>query len=118
MELPSSGQIASFGTNVVEFTESAARYAAEGWRPYLALDMLPRTQNLLYVMKPNQPGTRWRLPTEEGIALAMQFAQFLQIAHQNRVVYLDHKLEHVYWDGARLHVIDLNSSRTLNGLTT
>ena len=66
-------------------------------------------------MKPNQPGTRWRLPTEEGIALAMQFAQFLQIAHSNKVVYLDHKLEHVYWDGARLQVIDMNSSRQLNG---
>lgn len=114
-ELPVNGQIASFGTDVTEFADSAARFAAEGWRPYLALDILPRHNNLLYVMKPNQPGTRWRLPTEEGIALAMQFAQFLQVAHQNRVVYLDHKLEHVYWDGARLHVIDLNSSRALNG---
>ncbi|GIK28379.1 MAG: hypothetical protein BroJett007_15170 [Chloroflexota bacterium] len=114
-ELPVNGQIASFGTDVDEFTDAAARFAAQGWRPYLALDILPRHNNLLYVMKPNQPGTRWRLPTEEGIALAMQFAQFLQVAHQNGVVYLDHKLEHVYWDGARLHVIDLNSSRALNG---
>lgn len=114
-EVPDGGLIKSFGVNVKEFSAAAQEYADKGWRPYLALEELPRTHNLLYVMKPNQPGTRWRLPTEEGIALAMQFAQFLQIAHSNKVVYLDHKLEHVYWDGARLQVIDLNSSRQLNG---
>lgn len=114
-EVPEGGEIASFGTKVKEFTAAAQGYSEQGWRPYLALEELPRTHNLLYVMKPNQPGTRWRLPTEEGIALAMQFAQFMQVAHSNKVVYLDHKLEHVYWDGARLQVIDLNSSRLLNG---
>lgn len=114
-EVPEDGEIVSYGTNIKAFAAAAQEYAEKGWRPYLALEELPRQHNLLYVMKPNQPGTRWRLPTEEGIALAMQFAQFLQVAHSNKVVYLDHKLEHVYWDGARLHVIDLNSSRLLNG---
>lgn len=114
-EVPEGGEVASFGTGIKEFAAQAQSFAERGWRPYLALEELPRAHNLLYVMKPNQPGTRWRLPTEEGIALAMQFAQFLQVAHSNKVVYLDHKLEHVYWDGARLQVIDLNSSRLLNG---
>lgn len=114
-EVPEGAAAASFGTNIKEFAAAAKDYAEKGWRPYLALEELPRHHNLLYVMKPNQPGTRWRLPTEEGIALAMQFGQFLQVAHSNKVVYLDHKLEHVYWDGARLQVIDFNSSRLLNG---
>lgn len=114
-EVPEDGAIASFGTDVKAFAAAAREYADKGWRPYLGLEELPRTHNLLYVMKPNQPGTRWRLPTEEGIALAMQFAQFLQVAHDNNVVYMDHKLEHVYWDGQRLQVIDLNSSRLLSG---
>jgi serine/threonine protein kinase len=114
-EAPTDGQLVSFGTQVKAFAQAAPEHAEKGWRPYLALEDLPRANNLLYLMKPNQPGTRWRLPTEEGIALAMQFAQFLQLAHAQRVVYLDHKLEHVYWDGARLQIIDLNSSRLLAG---
>lgn len=112
-EAPGSGDIRSFGKDVRAFAAAASEFAELGWRPYLALEDLPRHNNLLYVMKPNQPGTRWRLPTEEGLALAMQFGQFLQLAHSQRVVYLDHKLEHVYWDGARLQIIDLNSSRML-----
>jgi len=28
---------------------------------------------------------------------------------------MDHKLEHVYWDGTQLQIIDLNSSRQLEG---
>ena len=30
---------------------------------------------------------------------------------QQKIVYLDHKLEHVYWDGHTLRVIDFNSSK-------
>src|SRR5690606_6446294 len=85
----------------------------KGWRPYLALEYLPRHHNLFYQMKPNTPNSRRRLPTEEGIDLAMQFGEFLQAAHDQSIVYLDHKLEHVYWDGTRLRVIDLNSSRLI-----
>jgi len=114
-EAPRTGEIVSFGTQVKAFSQAAAEYAQKSWRPYLALEDLPRANNLLYLMKPNQPGTRWRLPSEEGLALATQFAQFLQLAHAQKIVYLDHKLEHVYWDGARLQIIDLNSSRLLNG---
>ncbi|MCU0463779.1 MAG: hypothetical protein MUF38_04335 [Anaerolineae bacterium] len=114
-EAPRTGEIASFGTQVKAFGQAAAEHAQKGWRPYLALEDLPRANNLLYLMKPNQPGTRWRLPSEEGLALATQFAQFLQLAHAQKVVYLDHKLEHVYWDGSRLQIIDLNSSRLLTG---
>lgn len=114
-EAPRTGEIASFGTQIKAFSQAAVEYAQKGWRPYLALEDLPRANNLLYLMKPNQPGTRWRLPSEEGLALATQFIQFLQLAHAQKIVYLDHKLEHVYWDGSRLQIIDLNSSRLLNG---
>ena len=74
---------------------------------------MPRHHSLFYLMKPNSANGRRRLPTEEGIDLAMQFAQFLKAAHQERIVYLDHKLEHVYWDGQTLRIIDLNSSKLL-----
>jgi serine/threonine protein kinase len=112
-ESPKDGEIESFQRDALGFVQSLSTFAERGWRPYLALRNLPRLHNLLYLMKPNQAGTRWRLPTEEGLALALQFCEMLRLAHQKGIVYLDHKLEHVYWDGSQLRIIDLNSSRQL-----
>ena len=114
-EAPGDGEIAAFQRDVLGFIRSMARYAEKGWRPYLALENLPRAQNLFYLMKPNRSGVRWRLPSEEGLSLAWQFGEMLKLAHEQSVVYLDHKLEHVYWDGNHLSVIDFNSSRQLEG---
>lgn len=108
-----SGQIESYGLNLEQFRRGVFRFGGQRWRPYLALECLPRIDNLLYLMKPNAPGTRWRLPTEEGLDLASQFADLLRIAHRQQIVYLDHKLEHVYWDGQLLRIIDWNSSRLI-----
>jgi serine/threonine protein kinase len=110
---PRGGEVESYGLNLEMFRQGAFRYAGKGWRPYLTLELLPRTESLLYVMRPNAPGTRWRLPTEEGLDLAYQFAEVLREAHRQKIVYLDHKLEHVYWDGQRLRIIDWNSSRLI-----
>lgn len=117
-EVPGEGEIVSFERDIQAFTEEMYAYAERGWRPYLVLENLPRTQNLLYLMKPNRPDVRWRLPTEEGLALAMQFGQVLKLAHSQNIAYLDHKLEHIYWDGTALNIIDLNSSRLITDLTT
>jgi serine/threonine protein kinase len=114
-EAPAEGEIHSFQQDVLGFSQAMNSFSQKGWRPYLSLQNLPRTRNLLYLMKPNQPGVRWRLPSEEGIALALQFGNLLKLSHQLGVVYLDHKLEHVYWDGSQLQIIDLNSSRQLEG---
>ncbi len=112
-EAPRDGDITSFQGDIRGFSDSLARFAAAGWRPYLALENLPRYHSLFYLMKPNRPDRRWRLPSEEGLALALQFSELLALAHSNSIVYLDHKLEHVYWDGINLKVIDFNSSRML-----
>ncbi|MBI5670224.1 MAG: serine/threonine protein kinase [Chloroflexi bacterium] len=113
-EFPTDGELKTFQRDVLGFVQAMPDYAGRGWRPYLALQNLPRTNNLLYLMKPNQAGSRWRLPSEEGLALALQFAEILRAAHIKHIVYLDHKLEHVYWDGTQLHIIDFNSSRQLD----
>jgi serine/threonine protein kinase len=110
-EAPVGGEVVSFGLDVLGFAQQMREFTRRGWRPYLALENLPRTRNLLYLMRPNTAGGRRRLPSEEGLALMLQFAELLRTAHRQRIVYLDHKLEHVYWDGARLQIIDLNSSR-------
>ena len=117
-EAPVGGEVASFGLDVIGYTNSMSEYVRHGWRPYLALENLPRTKNLLYLMKPNAPGIRRRLPSEEGLALALQFGELLRAAHRQNIVYLDHKLEHVYWDGMRLQVIDMNSSKLLDNRDT
>jgi hypothetical protein len=117
-EAPASGEIVSFGDDVAAFGNQMTAYAHEGWRPYLALENLPRQENLFYAMKPANANGRRRLPSEEGITLALQFANFLAMAHQQNIVYLDHKLEHVYWDGVTLRVIDFNSSKQLKGNQT
>jgi serine/threonine protein kinase len=114
-EAPTDGEIKSFHIDAMGFAQAMQEYAESDWRPYLALQNLPRLHNLLYLMKPNQPGVRWRLPSEEGLALALQFGELLKMAHQKGIVYLDHKLEHVYWDGTQLRIIDMNSSRQLEG---
>ena len=116
-ERPDGGRILSFDTNIAAFRENLYPYLARQWRPYLALELLPRHHNLFYLMKPTSANGRRRLPTEEGIDLAMQFGEFLRLAHERRIVYLDHKLEHVYWDGHTLRVIDLNSSKLLESGT-
>ncbi|MBN2303768.1 MAG: hypothetical protein JXQ72_04795 [Anaerolineae bacterium] len=116
-ERPDDGEIVSLGTDLAAFRENLYPYSARQWRPYLALEMLPRHHNLFYVMKPNSASERRRLPTEEGIDLSIQFAEFLHAAHGQRIVYLDHKLEHVYWDGETLRIIDFNSSKLLESGT-
>ncbi|NDJ60836.1 MAG: hypothetical protein GYB67_06905 [Chloroflexi bacterium] len=114
-EAPADGEVESFGQDITRFGSELNEYAQRGWRPYLTLENLPRTSNLFYLMRPGRPDLRLRLPTEEGLALALQFAELLRMAHHQGIVYLDHKLEHVYWDGINLRVIDLNSSRLLDG---
>ena len=112
-EAPLSGEIESFGKDALRFSRDMERFSERGWRPYLALENLPRSHNLFYQMRPDRFGSRMRLPTEEGLALALQFAETLKVAHSRNIVYMDHKLEHVYWDGVHLRIIDFNSSRML-----
>lgn len=111
-EAPDGGELVPFATNAHAFNRALYEYALKGWRPYLALEHLPRSNNLFYQMRGNQ-GKSWRLPSEEGLSLALQFAQVLQLAHHQHIGYFDHKLEHVYWDGVQLRLIDFNSSKQL-----
>jgi serine/threonine protein kinase len=110
-EAPSGGEIVSYGRDALGFGRDVQQFAEKGWRPYIAQEYLPRSQSLFYLMRPDRQGMRLRLPTEEGLALALQFGETLKLAHSMGIVYLDHKLEHIYWDGLHLRIIDWNSSR-------
>lgn len=112
------GEIVSLRNDLRTFQDTLFSRNAAGWRPYIALEYVPREQNLLYLMKTNAGGQRRRLPTEEGLSLAMQFGHLLLDAHGNNIFYMDHKLEHMYWDGKKLRVIDWNSSKRLENNAT
>ena len=114
-EYPSNGDIRSFGRDLNAFREAFYPSLGEQWRPYLSLEYLPRHHNLLYQMQQGAASGRRRLPTEEGIDLALQFGQLLYRTHARDIVFLDHKLEHAYWDGEKLRVIDWNSSKHVTG---
>ena len=109
------GEIVSHRIDIAAFRDNLFARNAAGWRPYIALEYVPRHQSLLYLMKDTLEGQRRRLPTEEGLSLAMQFGNLLIDAHEQQIFYLDHKLEHVYWDGTKLRVIDWNSSKRIEG---
>lgn len=111
---PSEGEIKSFGLNLDAFRAEFYPSLRNQWRPYLSLELLPRHDNLLYVMKSDEQ--RRRLPTEEALDLGLQFAMLLYQAHKKNIVYLDHKLEHIYWNGKELRVIDWNSSKRVGGI--
>lgn len=114
-ETPLDAEVVSLGRDFDAFIRALPERARAAWRPYLALENMPRTDNLFYLMRPTQGSTRRRLPSEEGLTLALQFTNLLKLAHAQKIVYLDHKLEHIYWDGANLRVIDFNSSQQLTG---
>lgn len=114
-ELPAGGDILSCGREVDKFRQEIAAMKRRGWRPYIGQELLSGEHCLLNLIRgADGEGRRpLRLPTEDGLALAMQFAEFMQQAHRLNVVYWDHKPEHVYWVGGRLRLIDFNVSRRL-----
>ncbi len=112
-EFPISGHIQSCDLDVDQFISQLPGYREQGWRPYIALELIPLAHNLLKLIRgADGNGTHaLRLPTEEGLTLAIQFSDFLQEMHSKNMVYIDHKPEHAYWDGKQLRVIDFNVSQ-------
>lgn len=111
---PAGGHVLSLGLEVTAFNAQMEEYRARGWRPYLCETLMPESDNLFVKLRENGRHRRRRLPTEDVLALAWQYTELLEKAHQDDIVYLDVKLEHFYWDGEKLCVIDWNSSRMLS----
>lgn len=114
-ESPAEGEIVSYNQAFDQFRHAQALYIDRHWRPYLAVELLPAEGCLLNLVRGIDGDGRQplRLPTEEALALAIQFTEFLAQAHAANIVYWDHKPEHVYWLAGSLRLIDLNVSRTL-----
>ena len=70
-------------------------------------------------MQPSTGGSSW--PLGDLLHMAIQICDILQIAHQRKVVYRDHKILHYYWQAEKngIFIIDWNVARYHpDGLTT
>jgi serine/threonine protein kinase len=119
-ECPTEGEIVSCGRALSAFKGELELRMAQHWRPYIALELLPSDRCLLNLVRGvDGDGRRpLRLTTEETLALAIQFTQFLCQAHASNIVYWDHKPEHVYWVDGQLRLIDLNVSHLMGPETS
>ncbi len=111
-EAPSGGDIESFGVDGQEFIRNSMEFFNRGWRPYIVLEYIDWKYCLLNLVRGSDGNGKHplRLPTDEGLSLAMQFSEFLKAMHQHNMVYIDHKPEHAYWVDGKLRVIDFNVS--------
>ena len=79
------------------YLASMDRYLGSGWIPYLALVKRSQENNLMRYCDAGYTHG-WLLPLTEGLILAIQICEMLQIAHDRNIIYRDHKILHYYWD--------------------
>lgn len=92
------GQVVRYGAEEAQnFLASMERYIAQGWLPYLALVKRDPKHNLMVYCDAGYTHG-WFLPLREGLLLAIQICDILQIAHDRNIVYRDHKILHFYWE--------------------
>lgn len=102
------GELLRYGSEDVQsFLSSMEGRMAQGWLPYLALVRRDHQYNLVkYCDLGYTHG--WFLPLREGLLLAIQICDILQIAHDRNVTYRDHKILHFYWDPASHGVVTID----------
>lgn len=104
---PTYGEVVNFDHDIASFFGESPKYLDAGWRPYLALELMPASTNAPSLIS---HGGRARIPRNEALDLCLQYVELLCRIHRQNIMYRDFKLEHVYWDGNHLVVIDWNAS--------
>lgn len=90
--------------------------AADGW---LAMILLPRRWEDNLYLRCDAGYTRGEFhrsfPVMQALMAAKQIAEIMAAAHQRRIVYLDHKVLHYYWNEPRrqVFVLDWNIGRLI-----
>jgi serine/threonine protein kinase len=114
------GQLERYGFEEVQnYLAVLDSRVGNGWLPYIVLEKFNNDHNLMGLCDAGYTRGRF-LPLREGLLLAIQICDILQIAHDRNISYLDHKILHYYWDahenGVRL--LDWNiSKRYPQGMT-
>jgi hypothetical protein len=102
---------------IKQFRSLQSEAMANGWRPYLILECLPKKNSLQYLltrnMKMEKHGRNFRLPMFEALELTLQLADLLVKLHHQDIIYWDAKPAHAYWNGQKLVLIDWNVSYPL-----
>jgi serine/threonine protein kinase len=92
-----SGSITRFGLDSVHnFLADIEKRTAQGWIPYLAIEQQVQSNNLLLLCDTGYTRGRFT-PILDGLIMAIQICDLLEVAHSRNIVYRDHKILHYYW---------------------
>lgn len=82
------------------------------WCPYLILQIRPHKENLLYLCDPAYSGGKL-LPLKDGLRIASQICNILEISHRRNIVYRDHKIIHYYYSDvlSQVFIVDWNVAK-------
>jgi serine/threonine protein kinase len=92
-----TGTLTRYGLDSVHnFLADIEKRAAQGWIPYLAIEQQEQANNLLLLCDTGYTHGRF-LPILDGLIMAIQICDLLEVAHSRNIVYRDHKILHYYW---------------------
>ncbi|MBN2550872.1 MAG: hypothetical protein JXB15_17040 [Anaerolineales bacterium] len=107
------GQALRYGADSVHrFLSELAKKVEQGWLPYLAIERMERSDNLLFMCDVGYTRGRF-LPLLEGLRMAIQICHILEAAHARNIIYRDHKILHYYWQekSNNVYLIDWNITK-------
>ncbi|OGO26987.1 MAG: hypothetical protein A2Z16_09735 [Chloroflexi bacterium RBG_16_54_18] len=91
------GKVRRYGKdNLHQFIANLDTFTQQDWLPYLAVEIQDRSENLLMLCDSSYTRGRF-LPVLEGLRMAIQICDILQVAHSRNIIYRDHKILHYYW---------------------
>lgn len=108
-----SGHALRFGPDSVHnFLSDLEKRAASGWIPYIGLEVLDQSNNLLLLCDTGHTHGRF-LPILDGLVITQQICDILEVAHARNIVYRDHKILHYYWleQNNGIYLVDWNIAR-------
>ena len=107
------GDVLRIGIDALDrFSDLLESRVKEGWTPYLLLEKR-RKEDCLFTMCDAGLNHGRFLPVTDLLFMSIQICDILQAAHQNNVVYRDHKILHYYWqpENNGVTLIDWNVAR-------
>lgn len=109
----SAGKVQRIGQDAVqEYLERIGDMIEDGWTPYIAVEKQEEEDSLLLMCDAGITRGNY-LPMVTLLQMCIQICELLQIAHERKIVYRDHKILHYYWQAEKngIYIIDWNVAR-------